>query len=238
MNFHPLHAFRVMVMHPDPILSAGLVAALGRHPSFDVLAQAPDGSRIDVVLTDYGNAMRLTDAQGRRDSGIPVHARILAITGNDREADIRRAIEAGVHGYVLAGGSLDELLDAVTSVASGLRYTSAAVAQRMADSLARARLTSREMEILGLVANGDANKVIARALGIELTTVKSHVSTIMVKLGASSRTQAARIAASRGLIASAQQAHPERRPRQAANDMTATFTNRARKGMPCSSPSP
>jgi DNA-binding NarL/FixJ family response regulator len=91
----------------------------------------------------------------------------------------------------------------VTAVANGLRYMSLSVAQRMADSLTRAALTSREIEVLQLVATGQPNKVIARELSIELGTVKSHVSAIMNKLGVSSRTQAARIAALRGLVESA-----------------------------------
>ena len=70
----------------------------------------------------------------------------------------------------------------------------------MADSLTRATLTSRETEVLSLVAAGQPNKIIARQLRIELGTVKSHMSAIMAKLGASSRTHAARIAASRGLV--------------------------------------
>jgi len=207
MNFHSPRCFHVLVMHPDPLLSTGLAAALGRHPGFRVFVRAgeppcPEGTRIDVVLADYDDALRLTDPRVRRALGLPVTSRVLAVTANGREADIRRAIEAGVFGYLLVGGPLQELIDGVTAVARGLRYTSLTVAQRMADSLTRARLTSREVEVLGLVANGRPNKAIARELSIELGTVKSHVSTIMTKLGASSRTQAAQIAASRGLVAS------------------------------------
>jgi len=218
MNFHPMHRSRVLVMHPDPILSAGLVAALGQHPGFDVLLRDGDptgsaGERIDVVVADYDSAMRLADPETQTD--IPGEPRVLVITSNDREADIRRAIEAGIYGYLLVGGPLKELIDGVAAVASGLRYMSVAVAQRMADSLTRARLTSREIEVLRLLVVGQPNKAIARELSIELGTVKSHVSTIMTKLGASSRTQAARIAASRGLVADPARSQPERPPKRA-----------------------
>src|SRR5262249_6709332 len=121
-------------------------------------------------------------------------------------------IEAGVYGYLLAGGPLGELIDAVTAVAGGMRYMSMSVAQRMADSLTRTSLTSREAEVLRLVATGQPNKAIARELSIELGTVKSHVSAIMAKLGASSRTQAARIAAARGLVEDAVDKLPELLP--------------------------
>lgn len=194
----------VLVTHPDPLLRTGLVAALRQHPAFETLVDAIDAAsadrpRIDVIVTDYESAMH--------GAGIvhPAHAalaaaRILVLTTNDREADIRRAIEAGVRGYILLGGSLDELIEGVTTVANGLRYMSRSVAQRMADSLTRTSLTSREIEVLGLLVTGESNKAIARELQIEVGTVKSHVRAIMGKLGATSRTQAAGIAATRGLV--------------------------------------
>jgi DNA-binding NarL/FixJ family response regulator len=125
----------------------------------------------------------------------------MALTSNDREADIRRAIEAGIHGYLLLGGPLSELIEGVTTVANGVRYLGRAVAQRVADSLTRSSLTSRETEVLRLVTTGESNKAIARQLNIELATVKSHMTAIMTKLNATSRTQAADIAATRGLVA-------------------------------------
>ncbi|MDM0001230.1 response regulator transcription factor [Variovorax sp. J22P240] len=196
----------ILIHHPDPILSAGLVAALRQHGMFEVFVHGvdhlgPDGPRIDAVVADYDGALRLVDPATRRVGGIWGESRVLALTANERENDIRRAIEAGVHGYLLVGGALGELIDAVTAVAQGVRYLSAAVAQRMADSLTRAALTAREVEVLKLVASGQPNKHIARALNIELATVKSHMSAIMSKLGASTRTHAARIGASRGLVA-------------------------------------
>lgn len=201
---NPSFRANVLVMHPDPILSAGLVAALRQHASFEVFVHDTGkfpamGATVHVVITDYCNAMRLAETRLAA-SGFSGEARILALTHNDRETDIRRAIEAGVHGYLLLGGSLDELLDGVNAVACGLRYMSLSVAQRMADSLTRAALTMREKEVLRLVATGQSNKAIARLLTIELGTVKSHMSAILGKLGADSRTHAVRIATARGLV--------------------------------------
>ncbi|OUM02847.1 response regulator transcription factor [Variovorax sp. JS1663] len=205
MNPSPQRRPNLSIMHPDPILRSGLVAALRQHGGFEIFIHgvddlAPGGPPIDVVIADYRNALRLTDAKARRSDGLQAGTRILVLTSNDREADIRRAIESGVYGYLLFGGPLAELIDGVTAVTSGVRYMSAAAARRMADSLTRAALTSRENEVLRLVADGQSNKSIARELAIELGTVKSHMSAIMTKLGAGSRTEAARIAASRGLI--------------------------------------
>jgi DNA-binding NarL/FixJ family response regulator len=195
----------VLVAHQDPLLCAGVLAALRQNTAFtvfedDVDRVAASGLRIDVVVADYGHAMQLTDANIRSSSSPLAAARIFALTSNDREVDIRRAIEAGIHGYLLLGAPLSELVEAVTMVAKGMRYLGRSVAQRMADSLTRAALTSREIEVLGLVVTGESNKAIARRLKIEVGTVKSHMSAIMTKLGATSRTHAAGIAASRGLV--------------------------------------
>jgi DNA-binding NarL/FixJ family response regulator len=194
----------ILVMHPDPLLRAGLVAALGQHTAFETFVNDADDvisdrPRIDVVITDYDNALCLAD------SIRPAHdtlaaARILVLTTNDREVDIRRVIKAGIQGYILLGGSLDELIEGATAVANGMRFVSRSVAQRITDGLTNAPLTSREIEVLSLVVAGQCNKVIARELQIGLNTVKSHMTAIMTKLGATSRTQAAGIAATRGLV--------------------------------------
>lgn len=194
----------IFVMHPDAVLCAGIAAVLRRHPGFETFVDGVDDAswelpRLDVIVTDYDNAMRLArSAAGTRDASAA--ARTLVVTNNDREADIRRAIEAGIHGYILLGGPLAELVEGVTAVANGLRYVSPSVAQRIADSLTHTSLTSREVEVLSLVAAGGSNKAIARELRIEMRTVKSHMTSIMSKLGATSRTQAAGIAATRGLV--------------------------------------
>jgi DNA-binding NarL/FixJ family response regulator len=202
----------VLVMHDDPLLCAGLVAALRQHAAFEIYADGIEnaiqrGQTIDVVVADYSQAMRLASPAVRAGHGALSRARILALTSNDREADIRRAIAAGVHGYLLLGCALSELVDGVATVANGTRYLCRSVAQRIAESLTRASLTSREIEVLQLVVIGESNKAIARHLCIELGTVKSHMSAIMNKLGATSRTQAAGIAAARGLVE--EHVHPQ-----------------------------
>jgi DNA-binding NarL/FixJ family response regulator len=206
MNHTTPHRLTILVMHIDPLLCAGLVAALRQHAAFEIFvdeidALRSDNLRVDVVIADYDGAIRLSNAAARAMHQPLAAARIMAVTSNDREADIRRAIEAGVHGYLLLGGPLSELIEAVTTVANGVRYLGRAVAQRVADSLTRTSLTSRETEVLELVMSGESNKAIARQLNIELATVKSHMTAIMTKLNATSRTQAAGIAATRGLVA-------------------------------------
>jgi DNA-binding NarL/FixJ family response regulator len=204
MNHSAAHRPNILVLHRDPLLSAGLVTALRAHAAYEVFAgdvdDLDDGSRIDVVIADYDQAMHLADSAVRGAHSPLAAARILVLTSNDLEADIRRAIEAGINGYIVLGGPLGELIEGVSTVASGARHLGRSVAQRMADSLARESLTSRQIEVLRLIVTGESNKGIARRLRIEVGTVKTHVAAIMAKLGAASRMQAARIAAMRGLV--------------------------------------
>ena len=194
----------VLVMHAEPLLAVGLAAALHQQSDLEVFTADPAGpppAIIDVVITDHAAALRLA-AQARchaLDRSL-AGARVLVVTTADGEHDVRQALEIGVHGYLLLGCSIEELLAGVRTLGRGARYLCLAVAQRMAESLTREALTAREAEVLRLVARGQCNKAIARELEIALGTVKAHVKAIMAKLDASCRTQAASIAARRGLV--------------------------------------
>jgi len=187
--------FDVLPLHRDPVVRAGIIAALREHAIFDVLeeAAAPRTGTTAVIVADYKLALQWIDAS-------PARASILVLTSSDSEVDIRRAVEAGVHGYLLLGGPLSELVEAVTALAQGQRYLGRSVAERMADSLMRPSLTARETDVLQLLADGQRNKVIARELHIEPATVKTHVAAILSKLAATSRTHAASIGLTRGLV--------------------------------------
>jgi two-component system NarL family response regulator len=196
---------KILTLHPDPLVRAGIIASLSQHAAFEVLEEVPDAAGLEeppiaVLIADYQQAIRLSDPAVRAARRSLATARILVLTSNDRETDIRRAIEAGIHGYLLLGGPLSELIESVTALAHGGRYLGRSVAQRMADSLARVSLTSREIEVLQLVVGGECNKAIARRLRIEVGTVKSHMNAILGKLNATSRTQAAAIAVTQGLV--------------------------------------
>jgi DNA-binding NarL/FixJ family response regulator len=195
----------VLMLHPDPLVRAGIVASLRQYGDFEVFEGGPDrmdwdDSRFDVVIADHRQAMRLAGAAPRRTAGSLAGARILILAPDDREADIRQALEAGVHGYLHLGGPLNEFIEAVTALARGLRYLGRSVAQRVADRLMRASLTPREIDVLQLVVAGESNKAIARRLRIEVGTVKTHMHCILGKLNATSRTQAAAIAVNQGIV--------------------------------------
>lgn len=195
---------RVLVLHAQAIIGCGLGAALGGQPGFEVqvaspLADAGLPADADVVVCDHDTGLRLAQA-ARRPPTARRAARLLVLAAHDREHAVRHALECGVHGYMLQDAPVDELVTGVRALASGQRFLSLAVAQRMADSMARESLTLRETQVLELLACGQCNKAIARELQIAVGTVKPHVKAVMAKLDASSRTQAVSVAAQRGLV--------------------------------------
>lgn len=194
---------RVFIAHEDPVLSLGLAAALNRQAGIQAELAGPTGSHpeegADVHLVDYEAALTLAMAK-TADGRYPAPTRVLALTARNSEHEIREALEAGVHGYLMMGCTLAELTEGVRALAQGKRYLSAEIAQRMADSVTRQALTARESDVLRLLALGCCNKAIARDLDISVGTVKAHMKGLMGKLDASSRTQAVSIAVARGLV--------------------------------------
>jgi len=216
MNCSPPRRLNVLVMYPEPIVRAGLVETLRRNANFDIRvhdgdAPAPAALPFDVVIADYDGALRLATSEPATTGSPFARPRILTLTASGREADIRRAVDAGIHGYLLLDGSLDELVEGVKALGAGARYLCAAASRRVADSLSAATLTLREQGVLEHVALGHTNKTIAAELGVEMSTVKAHVRAIMSKLGAISRTHATGIAVARGLVDEHMPSRGERR---------------------------
>ena len=116
------------------------------------------------------------------------------------DVQVLRAIKAGARGYLLKGNVRTELLEAIRAVNAGRKRIPPEVAAELADHAADDQLTSREIEVLRLIGQGNANKQIADKLSIGETTVKNHISTIMSKLGANDRAHAVTIALQRGII--------------------------------------
>jgi DNA-binding NarL/FixJ family response regulator len=190
------HRTRVQVQHADPVVSAGLRFALKAR--FDIALCNDSKNGADLVICDYNTALELV-----RQAPMDAHARpvpVLVFTEQDREQAIRHALQAGVHGYVLCSIDIESLVSAVQTVALDRRFLSAEVARRMDGRTAHDALTPREVEVLQLLAQGLANKEVSRLLGITPGTVKTHVATLIAKLGATSRMQAVSLAAQRGLV--------------------------------------
>lgn len=204
----------VAVMHEDAVVDAGLRALLRVEP--DVMLVDPSEGRCDVVVTDYQRALALLARHGaspaeRAARDGMARPRVLVITTLEREWEVRRALDAGVHGYLMLDCAAGELLAGVRALARGSRYLCHAAMQGVADSLTRHALTGRESDVLQLLAHGLCNKRVGRELGIAVGTVKAHVKSILNKLNAQTRTQAVVVASERGLIAR-EGARPAPRP--------------------------
>jgi DNA-binding NarL/FixJ family response regulator len=222
MRMQTASRVNVAVAHGDPVVDAGLRALLHGRAGIEVLAPGTTAGA-DVVVADYHGALALQalarlearSAHGAR-ADVRRVPRFMVFTSAGREWDIRCALDAGIHGYLLQGCAADDLAEGVRALAHGGRYLCRCAMQAVADSLARTALTGREAEVLGLMAQGLPNKAIGRELGIAVGTVKVHVKAVLDKLEARTRTQAVVIAAQRGLVGAEEDGSAVQRSQRAA----------------------
>lgn len=200
---------KIMVVEDHNVVRQGLVALIDGVPGMRVVAQTADGSQAldlfqkhlpDVTLMD----LRLPGISGvaainRIRSRFP-QARIIVLTTYDGDEDIHRALDAGARAYLLKGMSGDELMDAIRAVHSGRSRIPAEVAERLAERMNSPSLTDRELDVLRQIVSGKSNKEIGRELTISEATVKTHVNSILGKLGVADRTQAVTTALQRGIV--------------------------------------
>ncbi len=191
------------------VVRSGLAASLELEDDLRVLGEADRGESVIAAYERLRPDLVLMDLQLPGMSGIEATAalvrahpgaRVLIFSTFARDDEVQAALRAGALGYLQKSSSRDDLLRAVRTVAQGGRYLSEELARRLDERQAEPEITPRELEILALVAQGNANKVIAAQLGIGEDTVKQHVSRILAKLKVQDRAQATAEAIRRGLV--------------------------------------
>ena len=199
----------VLTVDDHPLLREGIAAVLENHSDLRMVGQAASGHealercrelRPDIVLMDLQMPeMSGIDAIIAIRSELP-QTRIIVLTAHGTDEQILRGLNAGAAGYLLKDGLRKELVDTIRRVHAGHRGISSAVAQRIVEHKAGESLTEREFDVLTGAAAGNSNKMIADKLSISEETVKSHMRSILSKLGANDRTHAVAIAVKRGMI--------------------------------------
>lgn len=205
---------RLVIADDHPIVRAGLNALFSLEPDFDVVAEAAttddavmlaERENPDVVLMDlqFGSHQSDTGADAtRRIRALDAPPYVLVLTNYDSDADILGAVEAGASGYLLKDAPPHELTAAVRAAAAGESALAPVIASRLLSRMRapQVALSSREIEVLELVASGRSNTAVADELFVSETTVKSHLAHIFSKLDVSSRTAAVSAARQKGIL--------------------------------------
>jgi two-component system, NarL family, response regulator len=210
MKSSPTNVIRILIADDHPVVREGLAAILRSEPGIQVVAEASDGVQACAFYDQYFPHVVILDLRMPRKDGLQVvtelistrrpKPRIIVMTTYETEDDVRRALQAGAKSYLVKGALPEQILETVRRVAAGEALVPSRIASVFTESLARPELSPRELQVLRQLAAGDSNKEIGQMLQITEHTVKAHVKSILVKLGATGRTEAIAIAIKRGLV--------------------------------------
>jgi len=200
---------RVLVVEDHNVVRQGLVALLKVVDGLEVVGEAADGIEAVAQFRKHRPAVTLIDLRLPKMSGVEViervrmeepKARFIVLTTYDGDEDIYRALKAGAKAYLLKGMTTEELVTAIRAVHEGKSHIPPAIAERLAERMGTEDLTPREFEVLEQIVNGKSNKEIGTELDISEATVKTHINSLLSKLGVTDRTQAATAAIRRGIV--------------------------------------
>jgi DNA-binding NarL/FixJ family response regulator len=174
-----------------------------------VVGEAADGVEAITQFRKHQPDITLMDLRLPRMGGVDViqrlrmetpHARFIVLTTYDGDEDIYRALQAGARAYLLKGMTSEELIATIRAVHAGKSHIPPAIAEKLAERMGTEELTPREFDVLEQIVHGKSNKEIATELEISEATVKTHINSLLGKLGVTDRTQAATAAIQRGIV--------------------------------------
>jgi DNA-binding NarL/FixJ family response regulator len=205
----PIKPIRILLADDHPVLRQGVRALAADEDDMEFVAEASSGLETIEAFRKHRPDVALIDLQMPDMNGIDAmmairnefpDARFIVLTTYAGDVQIARALKAGARAYLLKSLLRRELLDTIRVVHAGRMRIPGELAAQVATHLADDSLTSREIDVLRLIAAGNANKIVADKLSITEETVKGHVKSILSKLGANDRTHAVTIGLKRGII--------------------------------------
>src|SRR5215469_8948673 len=202
-------AIRILLADDHALLREGVATLLSAEPDLELIAEASNGEeavekfrihRPDIALMDLQMpGLSGIDAIARIRGEFP-DARIIVLTTYSGDSQVIGALRAGARAYLLKANVHRDLPEIIRAVHAGQKRIPPEIAAEVAEHLADENLTSREIDVLRLIAAGNANKQIADRLSIGEASVKSHVASILSKLGAHDRAHAVTLGVKRGII--------------------------------------
>jgi DNA-binding NarL/FixJ family response regulator len=203
------NSIRILAVDDHPLFRSGIAALLATQPDMSLVAEASNGREAIERFRAHRPDITLMDLQMPEMNGLDAmiairdefpEARIIVLTTYTGDVQVLRAMKTGARAYLLKNLLDKELLETIRAVHGGKKALSAEASYELAEHATDETLTPGEIEVLQLIAAGNANKQIADKLSITEETVKGRVKNILSKLGANDRTQAAMIGLKRGII--------------------------------------
>ena len=200
---------RILIVDDHPLLREGIAALVGGQADMTLVAECSNGREAVQAFRTHSPDVTLMDLQMPEMGGLDAigairgefpEARIIVLTTYSGDVQVLRALQAGARAYLLKNMVHKELLDTIRAVHAGKKTLSPQASYELAEHATDDALTKAEIDVLRLIAAGNANKQIADQLSVTEETVKGRVRNILSKLGANDRTHAAMIGLKRGII--------------------------------------